>query len=76
MKTHIEVPAPVQFIIQELEKYGYEAYMVGGCVRDSILGKTPHDYDMCTSRPDGKVCCSSYAGICLYGVLESLDPIA
>lgn len=29
-----------------------------------------------TPRPDGKVCCSSYAGICLYGVLESLDPIA
>lgn len=53
MKFHIEVPAPVQFIIQELEKRGYEAYMVGGCVRDNILGRTPHDYDICTSAtPD------------------------
>lgn len=49
MKFHIKVPAPVQFIIQELEKYGHEAYMVGGCVRDSILGRVPHDYDICTS---------------------------
>lgn len=29
-----------------------------------------------TPRPDGKAYCSSYAGICIYGVLESLDPIA
>lgn len=49
MKFHIEVPAPVQFIIQELEKCGHEAYMVGGCVRDNILGRVPHDYDICTS---------------------------
>lgn len=53
MKFHIEIPLPVQFIIQELEKCGYEAYMVGGCVRDSILGRIPHDYDICTSAtPD------------------------
>lgn len=53
MKFNIEVPAPVQFIIQELEKCGHEAYMVGGCVRDSILGRSPHDYDICTSAtPD------------------------
>lgn len=36
MKSNIEIPAPVHFIIQELEKRGYEAYMVGGCVRDSV----------------------------------------
>lgn len=53
MKFHIEVPAQVQFIIQKLEKCGYEAYMVGGCVRDNILGRIPHDYDICTSAtPD------------------------
>lgn len=53
MRFHIEVPDPVQFIIQELEKCGYEAYMVGGCVRDSVLGRIPHDYDICTSAtPD------------------------
>lgn len=49
MGFNIEVPVPVSFIIQELEKCGYEAYMVGGCVRDSILGRIPHDYDICTS---------------------------
>ncbi len=53
MEFNIEVPAPVYFIIQELEKCGYEAYMVGGCVRDSVLGRKPHDYDICTSAtPD------------------------
>lgn len=52
-KFNIEIPAPVSYIIQELEKCGYEAYMVGGCVRDSVLGRKPHDYDICTSAtPD------------------------
>lgn len=52
-RFRIEVPAPVYFIIQELEKCGHEAYMVGGCVRDSVLGRKPHDYDICTSAtPD------------------------
>lgn len=53
MRFNIDVPAPVYFIIQELEKCGHEAYMVGGCVRDSVLGRNPHDYDICTSAtPD------------------------
>lgn len=53
MRFNIKVPAPVYFIIWELEKCGYEAYMVGGCVRDSVLGRKPHDYDICTSAtPD------------------------
>ncbi len=32
-----------------LEQAGYEAYAVGGCVRDSLLGLVPHDYDLCTN---------------------------
>ena len=52
-RFNIEVPAPVNFIIQQLEKCGHEAYIVGGCVRDSVLGRKPHDYDICTSAtPD------------------------
>ena len=52
-RFNIEVPVPVNYIIQELEKCGHEAYMVGGCVRDSVLGRKPHDYDICTSAtPD------------------------
>lgn len=55
MKSNIEIPAPVHFIIQELEKRGYEAYMVGGCVRDSVLGRIPHDYDICTSATPNEI---------------------
>lgn len=48
-KMHIELPEKVRFIINELEKAGYEAYAVGGCVRDSILGRIPDDWDITTS---------------------------
>lgn len=52
-RINVEVPTPVNYIIQKLEKCGHEAYMVGGCVRDSVLGRKPHDYDICTSAtPD------------------------
>lgn len=54
-RFNIEVPAPVNYIIQELEKCGYEAYMVGGAVRDSILGRPIHDYDICTSAMPGEI---------------------
>ena len=43
------LPAPVLFCIESLEKAGFSAYAVGGCVRDSLLGRTPHDYDLCTN---------------------------
>lgn len=39
----------VEKIIEHLNSAGYEAYVVGGCVRDSIMEKTPHDWDICTS---------------------------
>ncbi|MDO4965075.1 MAG: HD domain-containing protein [Lachnospiraceae bacterium] len=45
----ITLPEKVQFIINELEKAGYEAYAVGGCVRDSVLGRIPEDWDITTS---------------------------
>lgn len=48
-----DMPVSVNFIIQTLKQHGYDAYIVGGCVRDSILGKLPHDYDICTdAKPD------------------------
>lgn len=46
---HINLPKDVENIIETLEKNGYEAYAVGGCVRDSILGRTPNDWDITTS---------------------------
>lgn len=53
MKYNLNIPESVEIIIQELNKYGHEAYAVGGCVRDSILRRAPHDWDICTSAlPD------------------------
>ena len=43
------IPEYVQNCIDRLEQAGFEAYIVGGCVRDAILGLAPSDYDMCTS---------------------------
>lgn len=48
----IELPAEVRSILSVIQKSGGSAYIVGGCVRDAILGRTPHDWDICTSlRP-------------------------
>ena len=43
------LPAHVLAAIRKLNTAGYEGYAVGGCVRDSLLGKTPHDWDLATS---------------------------
>ena len=40
----IKMPAQAAKVIQTLEQHGFEAYIVGGCVRDSILGRTPGRY--------------------------------
>ena len=49
----IRLPKPVCTIIENLQLHGYEAYVVGGCVRDSILGREPEDWDITTSaRPE------------------------
>jgi len=45
----INIPVSVKEIINILEHNGFEAYVVGGCVRDSLLGKEPHDWDITTN---------------------------
>lgn len=45
----IQLPEKVHQIITTLQEHGYEAYAVGGCVRDSILGREPDDWDITTS---------------------------
>ena len=45
----IEMPAEARKIIECLYREGYEAYIVGGCVRDALLGRVPDDYDITTS---------------------------
>ena len=49
----INLPSAVCFLLDRLNHKGFEAYVVGGCVRDSIMGIVPHDWDICTSAtPD------------------------
>ncbi len=45
----MKLPKNVKYILNELYKNGYEGYIVGGCVRDYLMGKEPHDYDITTS---------------------------
>ncbi len=45
----IKIPSEVKWIMKILEKHNYESYVVGGCVRDSLLQKTPQDWDLCTN---------------------------
>ena len=49
MNNAMILPEEPLFCIQKLENAGFACYAVGGCVRDSLLGKTPHDYDLCTA---------------------------
>ena len=49
----ISIPAAASRLLGALRRAGFEAYVVGGCVRDSLLGRTPGDWDICTSaRPE------------------------
>lgn len=48
-----KLPKSAALLLLRLEEAGFEAYAVGGCVRDTLLGKTPSDWDFCTSAsPD------------------------
>lgn len=49
MGIEMRVPADAEQIIEKLNEHGFEAYVVGGCVRDSLLGKEPEDWDITTS---------------------------
>ena len=52
----IKIPRYVSTVIERLLKYEYDAYIVGGCVRDSLMDVEPHDYDVCTNcTPDRMV---------------------
>ncbi len=44
----IEIPKDVEFILDQIEEKGFKAYLVGGCVRDILLGIPPKDWDMAT----------------------------
>lgn len=49
------IPANISRVLDRLENRGYESYLVGGCVRDSLLGKKPKDYDIATSATPNQI---------------------
>lgn len=66
----IKLPKEISNIIKVMDEKNYECYIVGGCVRDSLLGQQPLDWDMATSAsweevikifPDGKVLSEKYS---------------
>lgn len=54
-KVKIQIPDKAEYIIKTIMDAGFEAYVVGGCVRDSILGRKPEDWDITTSARPGQV---------------------
>ena len=54
-EIRLELPEKVRQIIEQIQKHGFEAYAVGGCVRDSLLGRTPDDWDITTSAKPQEV---------------------
>ena len=54
----IALPRQAAQALERLERAGFEAYIVGGCVRDALMGRTPGDYDITTSaRPEEVLAC-------------------
>lgn len=51
----IEIPEKAKYIIETIQAAGFEAYVVGGCVRDSLLGRKPEDWDITTSAKPEQV---------------------
>ena len=53
---HIELPPYIEYAIDTLRQNGFDAYAVGGCVRDSILGAIPKDWDIATGATPPEIC--------------------
>lgn len=55
MPVEIDAPARALYLLDKLGQAGHEAYLVGGCVRDSLLGETPKDWDIATAAKPEEV---------------------
>lgn len=53
--TDFKIPDYVRFCLKTLEGAGFCAYLVGGCVRDMLMGREPHDYDIACSAPPEQI---------------------
>lgn len=54
MTININIPSDVSAVLNLLTENGHKAYIVGGCLRDSLMGKKPHDWDVATSAEPGE----------------------
>ena len=54
-KLQLTLPPVVAALLRTLQAAGHQAFVVGGCVRDSLLGRAPEDWDICTSAQPGEV---------------------
>jgi len=64
---HIDIPAPISKVLEIMDRAGHKSWLVGGCVRDSVMGVEPHDYDLTTSAtPDQTI--AAFKG---YHVIET-----
>ena len=55
MRDNLVVSEPIHQIVKKLQDAGYSAYIVGGAIRDLMLGRTPKDYDISTSAEPGEI---------------------
>jgi len=51
----LDIPAPALNILSRLQSRGYEAFLVGGCVRDILMGRSPHDWDITTNAAPAEI---------------------
>ena len=65
----INLPEDVRHIINKLADEGYEAYAVGGCVRDSVIGRVPDDWTL--QHRQGRKMLSAYSGVPLIQELST-----
>lgn len=60
----MDIPKEVKFVVERLKEKGFEAYLVGGCVRDLLKGVEPQDWDVATNaqpKEIGKIFLKSFA---------------
>ena len=62
-----DLPNGITAILKTIEQSGYAAYLVGGCVRDRLLGLEPHDWDICTDALPQEIL-SLFPGSLTYGI--------
>lgn len=71
IEKEIPLPHSVKYALDTLGSHGYKAYVVGGAVRDFLLGNTPHDYDVTTSAtPSETAACFGERNIDYSGVIH------